>query len=100
MVEIQLCARQFLVAVLAGVAVAGEDVEARESHVALGHALVSGQQKDPRHSDEAVYDSQPLVLNFNRQIAPTIEVEGVILLVDRLGNALIKQRKRAFYRRD
>src|SRR5208337_5271843 len=71
-VEIQLCPWQFLVAVLAGVAVAGEDVEARESHVALGHALVRGQQQDPRHADEAVHYPQPLMLNFYRQVAPTV----------------------------
>src|ERR1017187_6024514 len=91
MVQVELGARQFLVAILAGVAVAGEDVEARESHVALGHALVRGQQQDPRHADEAVHYPQPLMLNFDRQVAPTVEVEGVILLIDGLRNALIKQ---------
>src|SRR5208283_3206180 len=44
-VEVELGARQFLVAILAGVAVAGEDVEARESHVALGDALVRRQYR-------------------------------------------------------
>src|SRR6266851_9169996 len=62
-VEIQLGTGQFLVAVLAGVAVAGEDVEARESHVTLGHPLVRRQQKDPRHPDEAIYDPEALMLN-------------------------------------
>src|SRR5271155_2258732 len=70
-VQVQLGARQLLVAVLAGVAVAGEDVEAREADVPLGHALVRRQQQDPRDANEAVYDSKPLVLGFNRQIAPT-----------------------------
>src|SRR5271167_347988 len=100
MVEIQLGARQLLVAVLAGVAVAGEDVEAREADVALGYALIGGQQQDARDADDAVHDAEALVLDLNGQIAPTVEVKRVILLIDRLGYALIKQRKRAFYRRN
>src|SRR5580658_8513802 len=65
-VEIELGARQFLVAVLAGVAVAGEDVEAREAHLAFRHALVRRQQQDAGDADEAVYDAEALVLHFNR----------------------------------
>src|SRR5580704_4639130 len=99
-VEIQLGARQFLVTILAGVAVARENVEARETHVALGHAFVGRQQQHARDANEAVYEAETLVLNFNRQITPAFEVEGVILLINRLGYALIKQRKRAFYRRN
>src|SRR5215472_7479285 len=97
-IEIEVRARQFLMAILAGVAVAGEDVEARESHVALGYALIGSQQQDPRHADEAVYDPEALVLDFDRQRQPAVEIKGVILLVNGLGNALIKQRKCSFYR--
>src|SRR5271156_455208 len=89
-VEIQLGARQFLVAILAGVAVARENVEARKAHVTLRHAFVGRQQQHARDADETVYQPEALVLNFNRQIAPAFEVEGVILLINRLGYTLIK----------
>ena len=98
MVEVELGARQLLVAVLAGVRVSREDVEARKPHVAFGDALVSGQQEDSGDADESVDDTEALVLDLDRQIAPTVEIEGVILLVDGLRNTLIKQRKRSFYR--
>jgi hypothetical protein len=98
MVEVELGARQLLVAVLAGVGVSREDVEARKPHVAFGYALVGGQQEDSGDADESVDDAEALVLDLDRQVAPTVEVEGVILLVDGLRNTLIKQRKRSFYR--
>ena len=66
--------------------------------MALGHALVRSQKKHPRDADDAVDDSQALVLDLDRQIAPTVEVKGVVLLVNGFRYALIKQRKRAFNR--
>jgi len=64
-IEVELGSRQPLVAVLAGVGVAGEDVEARKPHVAFGYALIGGQQEDSRDADKAVHDTEPLMLDFD-----------------------------------
>ena len=100
MIEIQFGAWQTAIAVLTGVAVARENVEARKSYMAFRHPLISCQQQHPRHPDEAVYDSQPLVLDFEREIAPTVEVERVVLIVNGFRHTLIKQGKCALYRSD
>jgi hypothetical protein len=68
--------------------------------VAFGYTLIGCQQEDSWDADKAVHNTEPLMLDFNGEVAPTVEVEGVVLLVDGLRNALIKQRKRAFYRRN
>src|SRR5258708_2020180 len=99
-IEVKFGSWQPLVAVLAGIAVAREDVEARKTHVAFGYALIGGQQEDSRDTDKSVDDPELFVLNFDRKIAPTIEIEGVILLVNGFSYTLIKQRKRAFDRRN
>ena len=85
-------------AVLAGVAVAGENVEARKTHVALGDTLVCGQQKHARYADKSADDAKALVMHVDREVAPRIEIEGAVLVVNRPGDALVEQRKGALYR--
>ena len=97
MVEIQLGARQSAPAVLTGIVVAGEDVEAREPYVPLWNALVGRQQQYPRHPNESADRADPLVMYLNREIAPRVEIEGPVLFVDRSRDSLVEQRKSAFY---
>ena len=97
MVEIQFGARQSAPAVLAGIVVAGEDVEAREPYVPLGNALVRCQQQYPRHPNKAADRAHSLVMYFNRQVAPRVKIEGPVLFVDRSRHSLVEQCKSAFY---
>src|SRR5579862_7299713 len=100
MVEVQLGAREALAAVLASIIVAREDVEAREAHMTLRHTLIGHQQQHARYADVSAHDSEALMMHLNRQVAPALEIEGAILLVDGLGDTLIEERKGALHRSD
>ena len=100
MVEVQFGARQAAIAVLTRIAVACEDIEARESHMTLRHSLVGGKYQHARHADKAIDDSEALMLDLDREVAPAIEIESPVLLIDRLCHTLIEQRERSLDRSD
>jgi len=68
--------------------------------MALGHALVRDQEQDPGDPDKPADDSQPLMMELNGQVAPTVEVKGVVMLIDSMSDTLVKQRKSALDRCD
>jgi hypothetical protein len=89
MVEIKLSSRQSPSAILAGVVVTSVDIKAREPHMAFRHSLVRDQQQYARHAHESSDNTYFFVINLHRQVAPTGEVEGAILLIDGSRNALV-----------
>src|SRR5271155_3155251 len=97
-IEVQLGPREALAAVLAGIVVAREDIKTRETHMTLRYPLVGYQDQHPRYADEPAHDAEALMMHLNREIPPTVEIEGAVLLVDRLGDTLVEQRKGALYR--
>ena len=100
MIEIEFLARQSPAAVLAGAFIAGVDIIAAEAHLALGHAVVAHQQDHPRHANDAIDHADGLVVGGDREIAPAVEIEGLILFVDRFGDALVEQHEGAPNRSD
>src|SRR5579885_1077249 len=93
MVEVKLGAREPAAAVLAGIVVAREDIEAGKPHVALWHSFVRRQQQHPRNTDQSAHSAYAFVMNFDRKVPPGIKIEGAILLVNSSRNPLIKQGK-------
>src|SRR5208282_3416311 len=100
MVQVQFGAGQPAPAVLAGIVIAGENIEARKSYVAFGYALVGGKQQHARHPDDPAHDADALVMYLDAQVPPRIEIEGAILLVDRARDALVQERKTPLDRGD
>ncbi len=99
-VEVEFGAGQTPTAVLTGIIVTREDIEAREAHVTLGDPLVGDQQKNPRYADYSTHDAKPLMVNFDRKSAPAVEIESPVLLVNRFGNALVQESESPLYGSD
>ena len=93
MVQVQLGARQLAPAVLAHVAVAHVDVVAREAHLGLRDAVVKLKHDDARHPDRPVHGANEVVaaVDFDGQLRPALEVEGLELRVDDARDTEIEQ---------
>ena len=94
-VEIELMTRQASAAVLADAFVARVNVVPAKAHLALGYTIVADQQNYPRNADHPIHQPHGFVVCRDRQIAPTVEIEGLVLLVDRLCDALIEKHEGA-----
>jgi hypothetical protein len=97
-IKIKIGPRKAFATVLTGVVVTRVDVEAGEANVPLGHSLVRREQQDPGDANESAHGSKAFVMNLDSQVSPAIEIEGVVLLVNGASDALVEQRKSAFYR--
>jgi hypothetical protein len=98
MVEIQLGSWQPPSAILAGIVVTRVNIKSRETHMTLWHSFVGYKQQYARDADKTSNHSDPFVIDFDSEIAPTREIKGSILFVDRARNALIQQREGALNR--
>ena len=98
MIEIKFLARQALPTVLTCAFVAGVNVVATKTDLSFGDAVISHQQNYPGDANHTVDQSNRLVMCGNRQIAPAREIEGLILFVNGLGNALVEQYESSAHR--
>lgn len=90
-VQVEFVPRPSLAAILAGALIAGIDVISAKANLALGHPIITDQQNDPRNPDYPVDHAYGLIMHGNRQIAPALKIESLVLLVYRFSNALIQQ---------
>src|SRR5271163_1748021 len=90
MIEVEFGPWQPARAILTGIIVAGVDIETRKTHMALGHALVSSQQKHAWNPDHTAHDTDSLVADLQRQRTPAGEIEGTILFINGAGRTLIE----------
>src|SRR3954447_13977756 len=93
-VQVQLGAGRPAAAVLAGVAVARVDVQPAEAHAGARQVVVGLQQDHPRHADALAGGADRLLVHGRGQLGPALEVERLVLLVDRLGGAAIEKDQR------
>ena len=100
MVEIQFMPRVSPVAVLAGEFVSCVDIIAAEANLSFRNSIVTDQQNDSRHPDNAVHQSDRVIPHRDGEIAPAIEVKGLILVVNGFCNSLVKEGKGATHRSD
>ena len=100
MIKIQLLPRQLSAAVLASAFVARIDIVPAETHVALGYAIVAHEQNDPWNTDNSIHQSDSLVMSRDRKVAPALEIECLILFVDRPRDALVEKHESAAHRCD
>jgi hypothetical protein len=99
-IEIQIRTGEATPAVLAGVAIARIDVEPTETHVAFRYAIVSNEQDHSRYPHGPIDEPDGLVIDRAGKRRPTLEVEGLVLLVHRASDALVEKRARAPDRSD
>lgn len=99
-IKVKLASWQPPPTILARALVPCIDVEATEPDLAFWEAIKSNQKYHPRNPDRAVHQPQPFLMDRDRELTPTLKIEGLILLVHRFDDALIKQREGASYRRD
>src|SRR5262245_34503214 len=86
-IEVELGTGELSSTVLTAVLIARVDVEPTEAHRTAGHAIVCQQQDDAGDPDGTVDEADRILLR--RQVRPAVEIEGPILLVDRVRDALV-----------
>ena len=91
MVEIKFGARQSPSAILTGVVVTRVDIKSREAHMPLRHTFISNKQQYAWNAYKSSDYPNLFVINFYREVAPTGEVKGAILLVYCARHSLIQQ---------
>ena len=99
-IEIQIRAGEAAPAILAGVAIARIDIEPAEAYVTFRHAIVGNEQDHSWHPHGSIDQSDGLVIDRAGKRRPTLEVEGLVLLVHRASDTLIEKRARAPDRSD
>src|SRR5882724_10367108 len=90
-IEVQLGAGRLAPAVLAGVAVAGVDVQAAEADARARQVVVRLKKNHPWHADPLASGPDRLFVDRGGQLRPAFEVERLVLLVHRLGSAAVEQ---------
>src|SRR5574341_486294 len=91
MIEIEFMAREPTKTVLAGEFVARVDIVTAKAYLPLRDAVVGNQQYHPRNPNHPIYQPHSLVVGRDRQIAPAVKVEGLILRINCFSNALVQQ---------
>jgi hypothetical protein len=100
MVDVEIRAREPLTAVLTRVSVAGVDVVAAEPHLSLGHSIVGQQQDHSGHPNGTPDKPDRVIMHRHRQLAPARKIKGLVLLVHRVCDVLIKKAKGPTHRCD
>ena len=100
MVQIQFLTRVSAVTVLTGTLVSRIDIVAAEANLPFRNSIVTYQENDSRHPDNAVNQSYRLVPHRDGEITPAIEVKGLILRVNGFCNPLIKEDEGTTHRSD
>ena len=90
MVQIELCPRALLAAILAGVAITGIDVDARKTNSRLGEVLKRRQDQDAGNSNGSINGRDGLMIVYGNT-RPVVDDVLAILIVNRLGHPLVKQ---------
>ncbi len=90
-VEVKLGAGEFLPAKLADVSVPQVDIEPRKLDMAARHAIVGRQQDHPGNPDHPIHQPHLFMMRRDGELAPTLEIEGRVLVVDRLRDPLIQE---------
>src|SRR5208337_5530556 len=97
-VEIELRTRIAHSAILTRKVVACIDVDAAEAHMALGNAVKGNQHDDPGYADRTTRCPDRLRVACHRELAPALEIEGLVLPIDRARDALVDQGERPPHR--
>src|SRR5262249_48062599 len=98
-VEVQLRTCLAPATILTRIAVARVDVRAREAHVSARNTIEERELKDSRNADAPADRPDGRVVAAHRLPSPGVELEGVVLLVDRLREPLVQQDEGAAHRR-
>ena len=92
-VEVKLLSGKPAATVLAGAFISGVDVVPAEANLSFGHPIVTYQQDDPWNPDYAIDQTDGFVMDRDGEVAPTVEIKSLILLVNGSGDSLVQQNK-------
>jgi hypothetical protein len=98
MIQVELASGQPVAAVLAGVAIAHENVVAREPDPPAGNSIETDQQDYPGDAQHPSNHPDPVLPGG--QLGPRGEVEGLVLLVNRSSHSPVEQTQRSPHRSD
>src|SRR5215467_15153263 len=84
---------QSLAAILADTFISGVNVIAAKTNMSLRNSVIADQQNHSGDADHSIHQPDGFIVSRDRKITPAIKIEGLILLIHRLRNALIKQNK-------
>ena len=99
-VKIEFVPRPSLAAILAGALVAGIDVISTKANLTLGHTIITDEQNHPGNPDYPVDHAHRFVVYSDRQIAPALKIESLVLLIYRFSDALVEEGEGAAHRSD
>lgn len=100
MVQVEFMSRIFPPAILTGTLISRIDIKAAKPDLSLGDSVIPDKKNNSRHPDDPVNQPDIFVIHRNREITPALKIERLILVVHRVRNPLIKERKGTTHRRD
>lgn len=98
MIQVEFMSWPSLAAILAGALIPRIDVISTEANLTLGYPIISNQENDARHTNDPVNHTDGFVMDRDREVAPAFKIEGLVLLIYRFGNSLIKKGEGAAHR--
>lgn len=99
MVEIELSAMEFFTAVLARVFIPRKNIIPAEAHLFFRESIVNLQKNDPGYFHGFSDHADGFVVLFDRELSPTLEIEGLVFLIDGFCHAEVNHAKRSLDRR-
>jgi hypothetical protein len=99
-IQVHLGARGRSITVLAGIAISREDIGAAEADMLSRYPIELAKNDDSRHSNLSPQRADSVDVRRDSAHHPVVEIEGLVLFVDRLGTTLIDQGEGSTHRRD
>jgi hypothetical protein len=99
-IQVELGASLAVAAILTRIAIARVDIRPAEANVTARHAVEVRELYHPRHANRPADGADRLVRVSHGEHAPGLEVEGVVVLVYRSGDALVQEDECATRGRD
>jgi hypothetical protein len=99
-VQVEFVAGASVAAILASALIASIDVISTKANLTLGHTIITDEQNHPRNPDYPIDHAHRFVVDSDRQVAPTLEIESLVLLIYRFSNALVEEGEGATDRSD
>lgn len=95
MIQVEFVPRPSVAAILASALIAGINIIATKANLTLGHAVITDEQNHPWDPDYPIDHAHRFVVHSDRQVAPALKIESLVLFIYRLSDPLVKEGKGA-----